>query len=453
MLYTRSNHIVTNALATALLSTTAFAQIEYTGMEFTNPSPAFLITDFYGNDIELENGLLAVASSNDDTVAQASGAVYIYDAETGAYLRSLSGSNVSGNDTFGRSIDMHDNLMVVGASQDTFGATFRAGSAYFINPSTGAQLGYIGASDAASFDVFGASVALNSVITLVGAPNTFNTDSSRGAVYAFLNSTRKEILKFTAAPIRGDIRFGWSLAINDQVFVVGAPGNSDPETSFPGEAYVFDINTGIPFQLLTADTPDPASQFGWEVAIDGNTVVIGAPTDDAAGTGAGAVYVFNALTGDQLTRITSPNPAPEEQFGYSVDIKDNIIAIGANQSNSTALGSGAVYVYDTTTFELIAEVSPDSLAEGSAFGSSVAIDGESLAVGAQTRITISPTNRGSAYLLHQRCLADLNEDGSADFLDISQFINTRYDWNDDGFFDFLDISGFVQSYTTGCPEL
>ncbi len=451
MLSTRFNHIVPNALATALLSSTALAQIEYTGLEFTSPSPSFFLANRFGNDIKIENGLLAIAARLDDTTANNSGAVYIYDANTGAYLRSITGSNVSGADEFGGAIDVHDDLMVVTAPNDTFGATTRAGSAYFFNPSTGAQLGYIGASDAASFDVFGASVALNSVITLVGAPITFNTDSSRGAVYAFLNSTRKEIIKFTAAPIRGDIRFGWSLAINEQVFVVGAPGNSDPETSFPGEAYVFDINTGIAFELLTADTPDPASQFGWDIAIDGNTVIVGAPTDDAAGNDAGAVYVFNALTGDQLTRITSPNPATEEQFGYSVDIKDNLIAIGANQSNYTTLGSGAVYVYDATTFELIAEVSPDSLAEGSAFGSSVAIDGESLAVGAQTRITISPTNMGSAYLLEQRCLADLNDDGSADFLDISQFINTSYDWNDDGFFDFLDISGFIQSYNIGCP--
>ncbi len=433
-------------ISLAFFAHNAQSQIVYSSQELSSTNPTNF--DRFGASVDIGSGLVLVGARLDDTASINGGLAYVYNANTGAFIRQLEGSNITPADEFGASVAIHGNIILVGAQYHNFGPT-NSGAAYFFNASTGAQTRFVGPSDAANNDWFGESVAINSVISLISAPNTSNSDGSRGAVYAFLNSTMKQLLKITPSPLRGDIRFGSSLAINESYFVVGAPGDSSPTTPFPGEAYVYSVATGLPTELLIANTPDPASQFGWDVDIDGNIVVIGARSDDAFGDSAGAVYVFDATNGNQLMRLGSPNPTTDGFFGSSVAIGNGVIAVGASRETGSAPDSGVVYVFDASTYELIDTVLPPELVAGSTIGNKLAIDGETIVAGAENLLTTNPVS-GHAYILNPYCRPDLNQDGNLNFLDVSAFLDTQLDWNNDGSFNFLDISGFLASYADAC---
>tara|TARA_R110002072_G_scaffold103494_4_gene226991 strand:- start:57 stop:1400 length:1344 start_codon:yes stop_codon:yes gene_type:complete len=436
------------AISIAFCAHNAQSQIVYSSQELSSTNPTNF--DRFGAAVDIGEGLVIVGARLDDTASTNGGLAYVFNANTGAFIRQLEGSNITPGDEFGASVAIHGNIILVGAQYHNFGPT-NSGAAYFFNASTGAQTRFVGPSDAANNDWFGESVAINSVISLVSAPNTSNNDGTRGAVFAFLNSTMKQLVKITPPVNRGNVRFGSSLAMNEIFFVVGAPGDSSPTTPFPGEAYIYSVATGLPTELLIADTPDPASQFGWDVDIDGNIVVIGAKSDDAFGDAAGAVYVFDATNGNQLMRLGSPNPEIEGNFGSSVAIGNGVIVVGADRESGVDYGSGAVYIFDSSTYELITSVLPDELERNSKFGGVIAIKDGTIVASAE-HLFASVPNSGKAYLLNPYCRPDLNQDGSLNFLDVSAFLDTQLDWNDDGSFNFLDISGFLASYSDACSR-
>ena len=84
---------------------------------------------------------------------------------------------------------------------------------------------------------------------------------------------------------------------------------------------------------LTASDAAAEDLFGFSVAIDGNTVVVEARYDDDAGSMSGSAYVFrttdDGATYDQVAKLTAADGAAEDQFGVSVAIDGNTIVIGA----------------------------------------------------------------------------------------------------------------------------
>jgi outer membrane protein assembly factor BamB len=438
--------LATFLLPISSLTSNALSQVVFDAQELSNPNASFI--DRYGSEVQSDGNLFFIGAHLDNFMGMDSGSVYVYNATTGSLVRQLNGSNTTGAEHFGFSIAASGNLMLIGSPNDTFGAS-RTGSAFFFNPNTGAELDYIGPSDDQAFQRFGNSLAVNSTISLVGAPLLDNPDGSVGAVYAFLNSTMKELTIFRPPLPRGNVRFGASLAMNESHFLIGSYGSSSPDDTFAGEVYVYSVITGLPTMLLTADIPGPASQFGQYVDLDGTKAVVGAKTDNTFGEDAGAVYVFDIISGDQLARIGSPDPHPQANFGSSVSISNGIIAVGADREDAAGESSGAVYTFDANTYELIAKSVPDELSAGSKFGASVTQIGQRVIAGADKLLTIT-TDSGNAYILDPYCRPDLNQDGNLNFLDVSAFLDTQLDWNGDGSFNFLDISGFLASYAEAC---
>ncbi len=77
--------------------------------------------------------------------------------------------------------------------------------------------------------------------------------------------------------------------------------------------------------------------FGYSVAIDGDTVVIGAYK---AGTG-GAVYVLRASDGAELAKLTADDASFADYFGRSVAIDGNTIVVGATSDDDGGPNSGS----------------------------------------------------------------------------------------------------------------
>jgi hypothetical protein len=139
--------------------------------------------------------------------------------------------------------------------------------------------------------------------------------------------------------------FGFSVAISGDNVLVGAPLD-DAGAIDSGAAYLFDAGTGNLLRTFLNPAPGLNDEFGKSVAISGDNVLVGAPLNDAGATDSGAVYLFDAGSGNLLRTLLNPTLAASDFFGWSVAISGDNILVGAFLDNAGGLGSGAAYLYE-----------------------------------------------------------------------------------------------------------
>ncbi|MCA2743394.1 MAG: PEP-CTERM sorting domain-containing protein [Microcystis sp. M015S2] len=143
---------------------------------FNNPSPASF--DYFGYSVSLSGTSALIGAFQDDTGASNAGSAYLFDTTTGALLKTFNKPTPASGDNFGYSVSVSGTSALIGAFQDDTGAS-DAGSAYLFNTTTGALLQTFNNPTPADFDGFGNSVSLSGTSALIGA----NQDST-GATYA-----------------------------------------------------------------------------------------------------------------------------------------------------------------------------------------------------------------------------------------------------------------------------
>ncbi|TVQ47674.1 MAG: hypothetical protein EA365_03020, partial [Gloeocapsa sp. DLM2.Bin57] len=122
-------------------------------------------------------------------------------------------------------------------------------------------------------------------------------------------------------------RFGSSVGISGNLALIGTPLDNTSDTSI-GAAYLFNTNTGDLLQTFLNPTPEDSNNFSYSVGISGNLALTGTPNYNTAATSSGAAYLFNNNTGDLLQTFLNPTPENSDQFGYSVGISGNLALIG-----------------------------------------------------------------------------------------------------------------------------
>jgi hypothetical protein len=193
--------------------------------------------------------------------------------------------------------------------------------------------------------------------------------------------------------------FGNSVALSGNTVVVGAQYD-DAEATDSGQAYIFNATTGALIATLKNPTPAVFDQFGRFVSVSGNTVVVGAITDDTTAADSGQAYVFDATTGALIAILDNPTPARQDWFGYSVSVSGNTVVVGASGDDTVATDKGQVYVFDATTGDLIATLdNPSSTSSNDGFGHSVSVSGNTVVVGASGDDT-GAANSGQAYVFN-----------------------------------------------------
>lgn len=225
-------------------------------------------------------------------------------------------------------------------------------------------------------DLFGSSVAASGNTLVVGAPGLGAPfDQSPGAVYVYQrNESIWTLQARLTTPFPGDA-FGTSVAIDGNTIVVGAIGDG----SF-GHAYIFVNNNGVWTEqgfALASDNMDAFGYFGWTVSINKDTISVGAPFT----RNGGSVYMYarNPITGlwDRQARLSSPDH--RSSFGWSTSLVGNTVVVGATGAPGSA---GAAYVYSRlnniwSESALLTPTAPDT-----GFGFSTAISGSTVVVGA-----------------------------------------------------------------------
>lgn len=302
------------------------------------------------------------------------------------------------------------------------------------------QSAYLKAGEPVEYSNFGWSAALEGDTLVVGAPyetgGPANSAVDAGVVYVFTRGATGWSQQAELRAANGDAFdwFGTSVAINGNTIVVGASkedsNGSDPadnSATTAGAAYVF-TRTGSTWSqtaYLKASNAAAEDNFGREVAVSGNTIVVGAYGEDSNGSGeadnsaerAGAAYVFvqDGATWNQTSYLKAANAEAGDLFGRTVAIEGDRVVVGAlaeagngsSPDDNSATGAGAVYVFarDGATWSQEAYLKASNAEAGDWFSVSLDLSGDTIVVGASLedgngsdQADNSATDAGAAYV-------------------------------------------------------
>jgi len=264
------------------------------------------------------------------------------------------------------------------------------------------------ASDGAAGNAYGYAVAIDDDRIVVGAPY-----KGQAYVYDLVGATWQEtIITPTFMPMTGvyNTFFGWDVALDGDRIVVGMTDEICTASGWgPGTVYVYDLVGGVWQEtvLTASDTNFDDESFGWSVAIDGNRIVVGAPRDDGANIGStdekGAAYIYDLVGGVwQETKIVATNGGDYDNFGWDVDIAGNRVIVGAPKYVLSVNCEGSVYIYDLMggtwqeSIELVA--SDGSCLDEFGYAICLADSGNRIVSGAPASFTSSVAPTGSIYI-------------------------------------------------------
>ncbi len=423
--------------------------------------------DNFGISIAMDKGIVAVGAWYDADNGHDSGSAYLFDSVTGAQLAKLLPDDGAERNYFGGRIAMDDGLVAVSAT----GNDSLLGAAYLFDSSTGMQIAKLVPNDREEYGQFGLSIAIDQGIVAVGAYSAWVDNPDPGSAYLFDASSGDQLSRLR--PIDGEMHdhFGGSVAIRNGIVAVGADGDDDNGTD-SGSAYLFNAATGEQLAKLLPDDGAAGDRFGRPIVIENGLVAVGASRDDDKGTDSGSVYLFDAITGDQVAKLLPDDGAAGDLFGFRVGIDNGVVAVGAPGHDENGPSSGAAYLFDALTGAQIAKLLSSDGEEYDNFAISIAIDGGDVAAGARWDDD-NGISSGSAYVFHVgtrescvrdpewQCDGDVDGDGQVNPVDsglmqaafgsVDEQDLCNYDIDCDGQINPVD-SGIVQSLFGTCEE-
>ena len=221
--------------------------------------------------------------------------------------------------------------------------------------------------------------------------------------------------EFTSADVTD--RLGYSVAIDGPRAAIGAPGSPSTSTE-PGAAYVVDVVTGNLVLKLSASDAAPNHAFGSSIAINSSFIVVGSSHDIARGWGTGSAYVFDATTGEQRFKLIGADSAGTDLFGTSLAITGESVIVGAPRNRNAGPDAGSAYVFSATTGQQAFQLNASYAQPSDRFGSSVAAIGNLALVGAPSGFAVSP---GTAYLFDLTSGQQLSRLTAADVVNGDEF--------------------------------
>lgn len=245
--------------------------------------------------------------------------------------------------------------------------------------------------------------------------------ANSGSIYIFRRNGSgvwTQEAKLVGSSVVADRRLGWSVAIDGDVIVAGAPQFSLLTTT-PGKAHIFRyVGSSWTEEAVIGAATAGDNHFGYSVAIDGDRVAVGAPFDAA-----GLAYVFRySGTGwTQEAFVSGCSSAGGDRFGEAVAIQGLQLVIGAPLNDNNGQASGSCYEFrrSGTIWTSIAKLFPCEGTDGDQFGSAVALSG--LVVVAGAPVTDASQGRANNYngFAPCECVGDFNRDGTVNGVDLA----------------------------------
>ena len=275
------------------------------------------------------------------------GAVYVFvrNGNTWTEQAKLTASDAAANDHFGHSVAIQGDTIAVGAPLDGS----NAGSAYVFvrNGTTWTEQQKLTQGNTISA-LTGSSVAIWGDTVMVGGPNLGSGPfGTAGVVYFYTRTGTTWGLQqqVNASDFSTGDHFGASVGIEGNTAVVGARGGT-------GAIYVFTRIGTVWTERIKFLANDAATgkNFATSLSYSGNTIAVGAYSDDEMSIASGSVYIFtgSGASWSQQTKLVASDRAADDQFGFSVSLKGDSLAVGARLADSSTTNSGAGYVFKRT---------------------------------------------------------------------------------------------------------
>ena len=360
--------------------------------------------DYFGYSVSIDGDTVAVGAYQEDSTGTNAGAVYVFtrSGTTWTQQAKLAATDIGGiqNVWVGFSVAISGDTLVAGG----YRANDR-GAAYVFTRSgtTWTQQAKLISTDIQQDDWFGYSVAIDGDTIVASAMGEDTGATNTGAAYIFTRSgtTWTQQAKIQASDRSTSAYFGSSAAIDGDTVIVGAFGKN-AET---GAAYIF-ARSGTTWtqqaKILSSDI-QAEDKFGHSVAIDGDTVIVGAWGEDTGANAAGSAYVFtrSGTTWTQQAKIQASDPEAVDLFGYSVAIEADTVIVSApveDPAGLTSAGSAYIFTRDGTTWTQQIKILASDRASSDEFGTSVAISGDTVIVGAKYEDPDGTGDAGAAYI-------------------------------------------------------
>jgi len=347
-----------------------------------------------GYSVDMQDGLVIAGACDTQGITNSlayvfnwNGTNWIQQAELSPWMGSL-------GDMFGCSVAISSNRAIVGASGDsTNGASSGAAYVFVWTGTTWSNEVKLAAHDGASGDRYGSAVAISGNAIAIGAPADDVYDADSGSVYIYrwngttwTNNPTKladpgwhdsfgcdvdfspdgqilaigehshgtsafgaanvlrwdgtnwtDKIKLTASDIHRHYRFGRSVALTDDLLLVGSPGHDGSWKTDSGAAYIFQASatnwSWTEIQYMKPSSLAAYDRFGHDVALSSNILVVGAPRTDAPGAvDAGALYVYERTASNwvQTAKLRRFLASPNGQLGQSVALVGDTVLGGAH---------------------------------------------------------------------------------------------------------------------------
>ena len=325
---------------------------------------------YFDDEIAVDGDWMVMGASLTDgpTGNYQQGAAYLYQkGGTGTWLfvKRLFASDGADNDRFGNSVAISGNTIVVGAYVDDISNNTNQGSAYIFERNQGGvnnwgEVKKLVASDGADGDLFGWSVAISGNTVVVGVLwDDIGTNGQQGSAYIFSrnrggSNAWGRVKKLVASDGTDFDYFGRSVAISGNIVVVGAIGDDNGTNIEQGSTYLYERNQGGTnawgeVKKLLASDRSYTYRFGNSVAISGDTVVVGAYANAEPNEFQGSAYLYKRDQGGtntwgEVKKLVASDGASTDWFGSSVAISGNTVVVGAKY-NRTIYGQGSAYLF------------------------------------------------------------------------------------------------------------
>jgi len=318
--------------------------------------------EYFGNSLDISGDALVVGAYYDNINGTRSGVAYVMSVVNTDEQSRLTPSNPSAGDQFGNAVAISGNRVVVANKKEGVYVFDYDGSVW--------QEAKLTPEDAQDDKKFGTAVAIDGDTIAVGAINRSNGYSNTGSVYVFTydGSKWEQEAELFGNDLGDSDKFGSSVALEGDTLVVGAPRHDDGETTDSGAAYVFRRNaaTWTPEtqeQKLTASDLSADARFGNSVALSGDTVVVGAYKDDLdLLEDVGSAYIFRfdgSVWQEQKPKLTPYEPYNQgEEFGCSVAISGHLLLVGAHKDDVDVNGNLQLDAGSVYVFTLAPENQP-----------------------------------------------------------------------------------------------
>lgn len=357
----------------------------------------------FGSAVAVDGDTAVIGAPGHDLPGQDTGAAYVFVRTAGQWTleAKLSPSGLPTVTGFGVSVAISGDTVVVG------GGTVNSNGAYVFVRSGGAwtQQARLVGSDTEGNDGFGSAVSVSGDTVVVGSPDdTTGFGFGSGSAFVFLRSggVWAEQQKLLPADLASDDRFGQSVSVSGDSLVAGSPGDDTGFGINAGSAYVFVRSGALWAQESKLIAPGGAAEnaFGSSVSMHTDTAAVGAPGEAAGPAGVGAVHVFRRAAGVWSEEQRLVASVSSQGFGAAVALDTDTLMVGApDERDGETFGAGAAYVFVRsagawTEEERLTGSAPEAFAR---FGRAVATSGGAALAGAPERDNSS----GSVFVFRQ----------------------------------------------------